>query len=81
MGPPLTLDPLRHGSFSPDGQWLVTVDLSKIRTWDLTPEDRPVEELEKLARLLAFRALDAKGVIAPIDPEDAIKLFQEVKGK
>jgi WD40 repeat protein/serine/threonine protein kinase len=81
IGAALLLSPLRYGAFSPDGRWLVTVDSSRVRTWDVTPEDRSAGELEKFARLLSGRSMDGRGVIAPLGAEEAMLLFEELRGR
>ena len=79
VGPPLLRAPLRHAAFSPDGHWLATVDFSKIRTWDLSPDNHSPAELEKFARLLSSRNLDAKGIVSPLQETESLLLFEELR--
>ena len=37
-----------------------------VRFWDLTPDQRPIADLERVARLLALEGLDGNGDIQPI---------------
>ncbi|MCI0461473.1 MAG: protein kinase [Gemmataceae bacterium] len=47
-------------AFRPDGRQLVTT-VSLIRLWDLSAEERPLEDLVRLSQLLSGRRFDAEG--------------------
>jgi WD40 repeat protein/tetratricopeptide (TPR) repeat protein len=70
-GEPVCL-PLKHdlslsqALFLPDGRRVVTVSSALIRLWNLTPDDRPAEDLAFFSQLLASRRIDSTGsLVAP----------------
>jgi hypothetical protein len=80
VGPVLYTAPLAFGDFSPDGRMLVTTD-ARIRVWDVTPDLRPVADLERFARLCSSRMIDARGAIVPIRAEEALQLFTDLRAR
>jgi WD40 repeat protein len=86
-GLPLTL-PLKHTGevrgvvFSPDGRVVLSVTADgKIWHWDLglTPDDRPTEDLQRLAELLDGHQLDAAGGFVPVQAATLRDLWQELQ--
>jgi hypothetical protein len=77
--------PLKHGgavwhaSFVGDGNRLVTASGPVGRVWDLTPDDRPMEELVLLARMLAGRSLDVGGGLVPLEFSEFQALWERVR--
>lgn len=76
-GTPVT-PPLRHQGevrdieFSPDGRFAVTASADgTARIWNLEPDDRPVDDLVLLAKLLSGREVLANGAWQPL-PIDAL---------
>jgi tetratricopeptide (TPR) repeat protein len=54
-------------TFSSDGRHvLVFNDANQVRVWDLSPDNRPVDDLERLVTLLSGRKIDATGTSVPI---------------
>jgi WD40 repeat protein/tetratricopeptide (TPR) repeat protein len=56
-------------AFSPDGRTLILAVVDRIYTWDLSPDERPVAELKRLAALYSGREIDRSGAAAEA-PED-----------
>jgi hypothetical protein len=82
-GEPLT-PPLQHAS--PVGAATFTADSWRVQTvtvegdkreWKLAREDRPTEELTRLAELLAASRLGERGVL-PLEPERLRSLWATV---
>ncbi len=66
--------PLRHrhsverAYFDPDDNHVVTVSSDRsVRRWDLTPDTRPVDDLVRLAQVLAGGRIDAEHGLVPLD--------------
>jgi eukaryotic-like serine/threonine-protein kinase len=54
--------------FSPDDDHVITICSDRlIRTWDLTPDPRPVEDLVRLAQVLAGGRIDPNDGLVPLD--------------
>jgi WD40 repeat protein len=75
-GEPVSL-PLKHGgmvfqvSFSPDDRRLLTACLDgAARIWKLAHDDRPTDDLLRLARLLSGYALETHRGVIPITPDN-----------
>jgi WD40 repeat protein len=73
-GEPIT-PALRHGgpvwyaAFSPDTRKVVTAaEKPTARLWDLASEDRPVDDLVRLAGVLSGMEVGPAGELVPIDP-------------
>jgi WD40 repeat protein/tetratricopeptide (TPR) repeat protein/tRNA A-37 threonylcarbamoyl transferase component Bud32 len=72
-GEPVCL-PLKHdwslsqALFLPDGRRVVTQSSSQFRLWNLTPDDRPVEDLALFSQLLAGRHIDSTGSLVAPEP-------------
>jgi WD40 repeat protein len=62
-------EPIVDAQLSPDGRRLVTRgDAGPCRVWDLAGDDRPVDDLVRLTRVLSGLALDpASGGIGPVE--------------
>jgi len=80
--------PLAHGSavryaaFTSDGERVVTVDAENIaRVWSLSPDNRPVQELVLLARLLSGRKVDPSGSAALLGLDEVRGIWQRLQGK
>jgi WD40 repeat protein len=58
-------------AFSPDGRRLAAALPGRTFLWDLSPDERPVEELKRLAALLSGRRIDDGGALAaaPVQAE------------
>jgi WD40 repeat protein len=75
-GQPLS-PPLRHGggvrhvTFSPDGRRLATASADGARVWDVAADDRPMEDLLLLTRLLSGQRIDATGASVPAGLQEA----------
>jgi serine/threonine protein kinase/WD40 repeat protein len=53
-------------TFSSDGRHvLVLNDANQVRVWDLSPDNRSVDDLERLVTLLSGRRIDATGTSVP----------------
>src|SRR5262249_31999666 len=59
---------ISHGSirFFPDGSRLQTSDG---QVWDISPEDRPLEELLLLTEVLTGKRIDVSGSLVPVGAE------------
>jgi WD40 repeat protein len=94
-GDPLGL-PLRHGAevahavFSPDGRRALTAlgqgtsaaeERRAARLWDLSPDDRPVEELVQLAHFLAGRRIAASGGFVALEVDQVRTAWQALRSK
>jgi WD40 repeat protein len=67
LGPPLPLlGQIDRLQFLAANQALVTGTGSRARLWDLRPDDRPPEDLMRLAQLLASHRIDVTGVLEPL---------------
>jgi WD40 repeat protein/serine/threonine protein kinase len=86
-GLPLTL-PLKHTTevrgvvFSPDGRLVLSATADgKVWRWDLglTPDNRPTEDLQRLAQLLDGHYLDAAGGFVPVETAKLQALWQELR--
>jgi eukaryotic-like serine/threonine-protein kinase len=64
LAPPLPIESdVKHAVFSPDGRFLVTVLSEQTLVWPLPSDDRPVDDLLYLARMLAGRQISEAGVL------------------
>jgi WD40 repeat protein/serine/threonine protein kinase len=86
-GLPLTL-PLKHTAavrgvvFSSDGQLVLSATADgKLWQWDLglTPDNRPTEDLQRLAQLLDGHQLDAAGGFVPAETATLRALWQQLR--
>jgi WD40 repeat protein/serine/threonine protein kinase len=69
LTPPLPhVGPVRTVAFSPQGDRLLTT-ATRAQLWELPRDDRPVEDLERLAQLLAQARVDVTGGLVPLEPE------------
>ena len=69
--------------FSPEGRHLFRYDVRQpgMNIWDVSPDDRPVEDLVKLTNLLAGHQLDANGGLIPLTRDELRKLWQDLEAK
>jgi hypothetical protein len=51
------------------------------KTWDLKPDQRPTDDLTKLAQLYAQHRLDAGGGLVPLSKQEMQALWQELHAK
>lgn len=65
----------RSIAFTADGHWLVALD-KELRWSRVTPDDRPVEDLTNLVRLLSTREIDDVGSLRFLSSEDVLPLFE-----
>ncbi len=68
-----------QATFSPDGRRLITVGASAAQRWDLRPDERPAEDLLRLAVLLSGHQIDNSGGYVPVSKDvlaDAWKTLQ-----
>ena len=69
-------------ALSPDGRLLTAVLADKeVRTWDLSPDVRPVEDLVHLVHCLSGGRLDEAGNFQPLDARLLLALWQELRQK
>jgi tetratricopeptide (TPR) repeat protein len=55
-----------EATFTADGRGVVTLhDTNWVHAWDLSPDERPLEDLTLLARLLSGREIDRSGASSP----------------
>jgi eukaryotic-like serine/threonine-protein kinase len=55
--------------FIPDDNHVITISSDRVvRSWDLTPDTRPVEDLVRLAQVLAGGRIDPDYGLVPLDP-------------
>jgi hypothetical protein len=83
LTPPLEhFGPVLHASFSLDGRRLVTASQDQTAwMWSLPRDDRPVEDLVRLAELLAGSRLDDQGGTVPLDRETWFATWQSLRSK
>jgi WD40 repeat protein/serine/threonine protein kinase len=63
--------------FTPDGRGLLSMAADGLlRHWDLSPDPRPVEDLQKLAQVLAGQELGEKGSLDFLPPKELLKEWQ-----
>jgi WD40 repeat protein/tetratricopeptide (TPR) repeat protein/tRNA A-37 threonylcarbamoyl transferase component Bud32 len=69
--------------FSPDGQRLFRYDVGQpgMSIWDVSRDNRPVEDLEKLTNLLTGKQLDGNDDLTPLPSGDLPKLWQKLDNK
>jgi WD40 repeat protein/serine/threonine protein kinase len=84
-GMPLT-PPLQHqdivlyAAFSPDGRRVITASADKsAKIWDLTPDDRPLEDWLTLAQLGRGCRIDDTGALIPLTPEEITHRWQQLR--
>jgi Flp pilus assembly protein TadD len=73
---------VRRVAFSADGERLLTVwpDGTEWR-WDLPQDDRPVEDLLDLARLLAGTRMDEKRGALPVEPAQLSRTWEVLRAR
>jgi WD40 repeat protein/tetratricopeptide (TPR) repeat protein len=86
-GQPLT-PPLRHTAatrgalLSFDERILLSWGQDRTaRLWDISPDNRPIEDLARLAGLLSARRLDSSGSISPLSREEWLAAWKELRQK
>jgi WD40 repeat protein/tetratricopeptide (TPR) repeat protein len=69
-----------HVAFSPDGRRVLTASHDgTARLWDLAPDDRQVEDLALLARLLSGRQVDESSGIVPLPAAEVRDAWQQLR--
>ena len=81
--PPLKhSESVHHASFSPDGRRVVTVCNDRAaRVWEVSPDERPVDDLVLLAQLLASQRVDPTGALETIDTETLHVIWDTLRSK
>jgi WD40 repeat protein/tetratricopeptide (TPR) repeat protein len=85
FGPPVgrnedgLLDPVRP-AFDGDRR-LLTFSGGRVWSWDLTPDERPTDDLVLLARLLSGRRLDEEGALVTADSATLASAWKTLKAK
>ncbi len=74
---------LQRLQFAPDGRRLFTWDghVNGMSIWDTSLDERPIEDLVKLANLVTGHRLDDDGVLTALEREDLRKLWQDLLAK
>jgi tetratricopeptide (TPR) repeat protein len=67
--------------FSPDGCRLLTGSWTAAQLWELSSDDRPVEDLELLARLLAGQRLAPTGGLVPLEPSEPAEAWARLRSR
>ncbi|MCO6454333.1 MAG: protein kinase [Pirellulaceae bacterium] len=77
IGPPLAHDAhVGSAHFDPRGERVMTVsDDGTARVWPLDRDQRPLEDLRRLARLLAARGVDQRMQLVPLDAGEQEREF------
>jgi WD40 repeat protein len=71
-----------HAAFSPDGRRVVTASTDgTARVWELPNDDRPVEDLDQIACVLAGAQVDATGGLVPLAGEDLRRAFEALRAR
>jgi eukaryotic-like serine/threonine-protein kinase len=85
-GEPL-MPPVAHaesngqGFFLAQGKYLLTTSNRIRRLWDLSPDDRPLNDLLALSELLSGHRIDETGVFQPLPAESLIAESAKLKSK
>jgi WD40 repeat protein/tetratricopeptide (TPR) repeat protein len=66
--------------FAPDGR-LLTFQGGRMRTWELLPERRPVDDLVLLARLLSGHHIDSSGALSPVGVKASAEAWQKLRAR
>jgi len=66
--------------FSKNGSRLMTVCTQGAAFWDLVPDERPIQDLEMMARVFSSRRID-NGAVVALRPDEHQALFRELKAK
>jgi tetratricopeptide (TPR) repeat protein len=85
-GEPITPPLQHHGpvmdvAFSPDGNHLATAGPSAGRLWRLAPDDRPLDELEQAAQVLAGGRIDKTAGLVALPMEVVRESWRGLRGK
>jgi WD40 repeat protein len=81
---PLLMRPLYcyDATFSPDSRRLLVPGAgNKLRVFELTKDERPLEDLLRLAQLLSAQRIDANGGVMTVEPSVLSKSWQYLRRK
>jgi WD40 repeat protein len=67
--------------FSPDGRRLITVDWKVVQNWDLRPDERPAEDLVRVAVVLSGRQVDKSGGDVPVGKDVLADAWKSLQAK
>jgi WD40 repeat protein/serine/threonine protein kinase len=70
-----------RASFSPDGQRLITIGRNAAQSWDLRADERPAEDLVRLAVLLSGHQVDDSGGYVPVSREVLVDAWKTLQTK
>ncbi len=74
-------DPVSHALFSPDGRRVVTASMHKAQVWDVSPDERPVDDLLLLAHLLASGRIDSTGTPETVEADTIHSIWDTLRSK
>jgi WD40 repeat protein len=91
-GQPLTPPFLHEGSvlsaaFSPDGRRVLTTSAEpqkmayEARVWEVSPDNRPLEDLVLLSQVLSSHRLDETGVLVPMDADQFRPAWEALRAR
>jgi WD40 repeat protein/serine/threonine protein kinase len=70
-----------RAAFSPDGRRLITVGWQAAQSWDLRPDERPAEDLVRLAVLLSGHQVDNSGGFVPVSKDVLVDAWKTLQSK
>jgi WD40 repeat protein len=70
-----------QASFSPDGRRLITVGWSAAQNWNLRPDERPAEDLVRLAVLLSGHQIDNSSGCVPVSKDVLVEAWKTLRSK
>jgi tetratricopeptide (TPR) repeat protein len=78
LSPPLPAPPWYGppAEFTPDGRRLVGHGAGGVEVWDLTPDHRPLSNLQEFSGILAGHRLDPTGTAVPEDPAAVLSAWE-----
>ena len=82
ISPPLWHEERLSALFSPDGRRLLIISGSVgLQLCDLEPDDRPIEDLARLALVLSSNRIDASGSVVPVSSSEFRDAYEALVGK